>query len=194
MSSTQLIAQKKHRYRQSGGKSLIEIRIKTAQQLFDARDPAPFRERDLDDDFVDYIVSAAREAKRKTPLKILIYIEEAESADLPRQSIQEAITTFFAYQTDRQHNDLKSFMRRAQVFLVIGLGILATCLGLVQNFFKPGEYGALGILREGLVIFGWVSIWKPLELILYDWYPLYEKLRFNRKLLRSEIEIKFDAK
>ena len=43
------------RYRTSGDKSLIEVRVKNAQQLFDVRDPAPFRERDLDDDFVEYI-------------------------------------------------------------------------------------------------------------------------------------------
>ena len=126
-------AKKKERYRQLGGKRLIEIRIKSAQQLFDARDPAPFRERDLDDDFVEYVVSAARESKRKTPLKLLIHIEDGETADLPTQSIQEAITAFFAYQTDRQSSDLRSFLRRAEVFLLIGLTILAICLGVAQN-------------------------------------------------------------
>jgi hypothetical protein len=39
------------------------------------------------------------------------------------------------------------------------------------------------------VIFGWVSIWKPIELLLFDWYPLVEKLRLYRKVLETEIDI-----
>jgi len=35
---------------------------KSARQLFDMRDPSPFRERDLDDDAVEYLLlSSARE-------------------------------------------------------------------------------------------------------------------------------------
>lgn len=185
---------KKHRYRLSEGKRWIEVRVKTAKQLFDSRDPAPFRERDLDDDFVEYIISAARECPRVTPLKIVIHIEEAETLELPMDSIRDAIHTFLTYQADRQNGDLKSFMKRAQVFLAIGLSVLALCLAVAQNIPKLEPPGVFGILREGVVIFGWVSIWKPLELILYDWYPFYEKLRFYRKLLASEIQIQFLAK
>jgi hypothetical protein len=117
-----------------------------------------------------------------------------EKADLPLDSVRDAINTFLTYQADRQHGDLKSFIKRAQVFFAIGVSILAVCLAVAQNIPKLEPPGVFGILREGVVIFGWVSIWKPLEVILYDWYPLYEKLRFYRKLLASEIQIKFLAK
>ncbi len=183
-----------HRYRLSEGKHWIEVRVKTAQQLFDSRDPAPFHVRDLDDDFVEYIISAARECPRAIPLKIVIYIDEAEKIELPLDSIRDAIHTFLTYQADRQNGDLKSFMKRAQVFLMIGLAILAICLAISQNIPKLQPPGVFGIFREGIIIFGWVSIWKPLELILYDWYPFYEKLRFYRKLLVSEIQIQFLTK
>ena len=37
------------------------------------------------------------------------------------------------------------------------------------------------LLRESLVIGGWVAMWRPLEIYLYDWWPrrigrIYEKL------------------
>lgn len=51
---------RKHRYKHAEGKRWIEVRVKSSQQLFDARDPAPFRDRDLDDDFIEYILSSAR--------------------------------------------------------------------------------------------------------------------------------------
>jgi hypothetical protein len=184
-------ARKKSRYRHIEGKRWIEVRVKSAQQLFDSRDPAPFRERDLDDDFVEYIVSSAREFSYSTPLKIVIYIEDNEAKDLPKASIREAIHSYLTYQIDLQRGNLKTFMKRSQVYLLIGILVLFICLTFSQRVQVPINQGPIDILREGLIIFGWVSMWKPIELILYDWYPLFEKLRFFKKLLATEIDIRF---
>ena len=40
------------RYRIEGDQICIDIRLRSARQLFDGRDPAPFRERDLDQNAV----------------------------------------------------------------------------------------------------------------------------------------------
>ncbi len=184
-------SKKKHRYKHAEGKRWIEVRVRSVQQLFDARDPAPFRDRDLDDDFVEYIVSSVSEFPLSAPLKLVIYVDEKEAKDLPKDSVREAIRSYFAYRIDMQKKELRKFLKRAQVFLAIGLLVLAACLGLAQNIKVPTPPGALGILKEGIVIFGWVSIWKPIELVLFDWYPIYEKVRLNRKLLGMEIDIHY---
>lgn len=98
---------KKHRYKHAEGKRWIEVRVKSSQQLFDARDPAPFRERDLDDDFVEYILSSVREFAISSSLKIVIYVEENESKDLPKDSIREAIRSYFAYKIDLQRGGIR---------------------------------------------------------------------------------------
>jgi len=43
------------------GRSRIDIKVTQSRQLFDFRDPAPFRERDLDDEAVEYLLASARE-------------------------------------------------------------------------------------------------------------------------------------
>ena len=43
------------------------------------------------------------------------------------------------------------------------------------------------ILREGLVIIGWVAIWRPLEVLLYDWWPLSQKRRLLQRLFESRL-------
>lgn len=184
---------RKSRYKHVEGKRWIEVRVRSAQQLFDARDPAPFHERDLDDDFVEYIVSSAKELSLSSALKIVIYIEDREMRDLSKEVIREAIRDYFIYQSELRRTELAGFLKRAQLFFVIGLLILAACLGVAQSLTVPAPPGAIGILREGIVIFGWVSIWKPIELILFDWYPLFETLRFHKKLLATEIDIRFEA-
>lgn len=184
---------KKHRYKHAEGKHWIEVRVKNTLQLFDARDPAPFRERDLDDDFVEYIVTSAKEFPLATPLRIVIYIQEGETKDLTQDAIREAIRSFLAYRIDVQRGGLKRFAKRAQWSLLIGLTMLAVCLGIAQSLTVPTPPGAMGIVRDGIVIFGWVSIWKPIELVLFDWYPQFEHLRFYKKLLETEIDIRFAA-
>ncbi|MDI1229171.1 MAG: hypothetical protein PSY14_15940 [bacterium] len=186
-------AKRKPRYKHSEGKHWIEVRVKSPFQLFDSRDPAPFRDRDLDDDFVEYIMSAAREFSISAPLKVLIHIEAPETKDLPRTAIREAIKVYLAYRIELQRGELKHFLKMAQLFGLAGLLFLGVCVGVAQSLTVPVPPGPIGILREGIIIFGWVSIWKPIELVLFDWYPLFEKLNFYKKLLKTEIEVQFAA-
>ena len=44
------------------------------------------------------------------------------------------------------------------------------------------------LLDEGLIIIGWVALWRPAELITYDWIPLIRPLNLQRKL--SELTVK----
>lgn len=184
---------KKHRYKHSGGKRWVEVRIKNPLQLFDARDPSPFRERDLDDDFVEYINASANEFSPSIPLKVVIYIQEKETKELPKDSILEAIRSYYLYQIDLKKSELKAFAKRAQLFLLIGLTILILSVTIAGNLNLEHFPGLHGVLKEGFLIFGWVSFWRPIELILFDWYPLYEKISFYKKLLATEIEVIFEA-
>jgi hypothetical protein len=181
------------RYRQAEGKRWIEVRIKSPQQLFDARDPAPFLIRDLDDDFVEYILSSAREIPFAAPVKIVIYVGDPEGVDLNKEAVREAIRSYLSYQIELQRGALRQFARRAQFFLVMGVAFLAACLFVAQKIGNPTSFVPLSILREGVVILGWVSVWKPIELILFDWYPLYEKLRLYRKLMQADLDVRFAA-
>lgn len=182
---------KKNRYKLADGKHWIEVRIHSPQQLFDARDPAPFRERDLDDDFVEYILASAREVSARGPLKIAIHIEEPEKDPLSRTVIKESIHEFFSYKIELQRSELRAFLRRSQIGLIFGLATLFIFLASAQRIPISPIPNNWNILREGLVIFGWVSVWKPIELILFGWYPLFEILRIYQRLLEAEIDVRF---
>lgn len=184
---------KKQRYRKVGEKHLIEVRVNTGLQLFDARDPAPFRARDLDDDFTEYIVTSADEFSAKTPLKIMIYVREKMDKEIDRDAIMEAIHSWLSYQIDLKRIQLQKLFKTAQLFLGIGLISLITCLSLANLLHSAETLDAVKIAKEGLIIFGWVSMWKPFELILFDWYPAFDRIRLFRKLLETEIEVVFEA-
>ncbi len=53
----------------------IEVHVTELQQLFNAIDPAPFRERDLDPNAEEFIVGWAREAPRDSGLELAVYVD-----------------------------------------------------------------------------------------------------------------------
>jgi len=52
-----------------------------------------------------------------------------------------------------------------------------------------GETQWAFLLRESLLIGGWVAMWKPLEIFLYDWWPILGKRRIQDRLSRIQVRI-----
>jgi len=179
------------RYKKINGKDTIEIRVNSVLQLFDARDPAPFRDRDIDDDFAEYIVSSTEELAYKKPLRISVLI--AQKSEIATDAIVEAIRTYFQYQVELERLKLSKSRRMARTFLFVGIFILMACL-LASKSLESANISFLSqAMREGIVIFGWVSLWRPIELLLFDWYPIYDRIRNFRRIVDSEIQAVFDV-
>jgi len=49
---------------------------------------------------------------------------------------------------------------------------------------EPGD----AILSEGLLILGWVAMWKPVEIFLYDWWPDLDRRRLFERIAHIQIE------
>jgi hypothetical protein len=47
-----------------------------------------------------------------------------------------------------------------------------------------GRLGA--VLHESLVIGGWVAMRRPLEIFLYDWWPVRREVKLYRRLARMQ--------
>jgi hypothetical protein len=46
-----------------------------------------------------------------------------------------------------------------------------------------------GVVGEGLVIVGWVANWRPIEIFLYEWWPMSRRRRLYERLAIAELEI-----
>jgi hypothetical protein len=58
----------------------IEVRIAEISQLFDSLDPFPFRDKDLDKEAEEFIVSWARELPVDQPLKIVVHLPQSQAS------------------------------------------------------------------------------------------------------------------
>jgi hypothetical protein len=166
----------------------IEIRVDDATQLFNTLDPFPFRERDLDREAEDFIVGWARELPRDRPLEIAVHLprHEAES----EKALQDALSSYFRYRAEMAGRDLHELFRVGRLSLVIGLAVLAACtLARALLHRGLGEAGVLGFLNEGLLIVGWVANWRPIQIFLYDWWPLRRRRNLYDRLAAARVTL-----
>lgn len=178
-----------HRYRWEGGVVCIDLRLRAERQLFDARDPAPFRERDLDAEAVAWILQSMEELPKGAPAKIVIQLRERSPGDLEPEALREAVRAHFQWEIERLRRKRQGDRREGAFFMLLALPVLALCLALAVASKRIPEPGLATFMGEGLPIVGWVAMWRPLELLLYDGWPVRRRIRLCERVLASEIEV-----
>ncbi len=180
------------RYLRENGQVIIEVAVKKTWQLFNERDPAPSRARDLDENFVTYVVSSVEEFPLKTPMKLKIIVAEETPQEINNEDLYAAIRAHFIYAARLSQGKMRKRLRVGRYFLVVGLLVLFACLGIAQLIIsKHNDTGLAVIAREGFTIIGWVAMWRPIEVFLYDWFPLREKKLYLEKIATLDIDLSF---
>ncbi len=167
----------------------IEIRIRNLSQLFDSRDPSPFLAKDLDDDAQQYIVASAGESSSRLPLALAIHLTEpVESPEVTRDA-GEAIREHFKRQSGFTSLRLRELLHDGWISLAIGLTFLSLALAASATLAQWTEaHPWLNVFREGLIICGWVAMWHPLQILLYDWWPILGDRRMFDRLARMPVQ------
>lgn len=177
-------------YRIENGFRLIEINLREIRQLFNSLDPAPFHEQDLDAAAEEYIVGAVRELGLHEPNKLIVYLPQPACADVDAAGLPAAIQHYFAYRAAHVASELKQTLRFGAVSLAIGFAFLFLCLTLRQVSSVVISGAAAQIFAEGLLIVGWVALWRPLEVFLYEWWPIRYRQRLFDYLASMPVEVR----
>lgn len=176
-------------YRQENGFYLIEIRLNKLDQIFNSLDPSPFIEREIDRNAKNYIVESLQELPINSKVKVLLYISHALDLDA-KKMVSEAIHNYFDYCYDGKVKELRQLFRTGRISLAIALVFLGTCITIDSLISSLFDGTIAKILHEGLFIVGWVAMWRPIQIFLYDWVPIYRDQTTFRKLSKVPIEIR----
>lgn len=171
----------------------IQVRIHELRQLFNSIDPSPFRERDLDPNCEEFIVSWARELPPERPVRVEIRIDRDRPTPTLLADIAPAVRSHFARAASLQELRRRRTLREGRISLLIGLVALVLCMGAAT--LVPTE--ALGpsgeIVRESFIIAGWVVMWHPLEVLLYGIWPVVRERRLLERLAAAEVALTLPA-
>lgn len=169
---------------------VIEVRVPELARLFNAIDPSPLYERDLDAGAEEFIVGWAREAPGSATLALLVHVDRATPRLQEEALARDSIHAFFGSRAARSRRQLRTLLSLGRTSLMIGIAALAGFIAVGDLVAWASGGSRMGeIVRESLMIGGWVAMWRPLEIFLYDWWPIRAEIRLYDRLAVMPIRI-----
>lgn len=174
-------------YPAEGEYRLLTIKLREARLLFNTFDPAPYRTRELAAEAGAWLFDGARELPGAR-LKIVVYLPHTDP-HIHTDDMSAAIRHYFYYRGMKYRQQLRHLFRIGRQSLLIGLLFLVAC-DLVARYVLAGDAGHLGLARTGVSILGWVAMWKPVEIFLYEWWPLRQNSNTCDMLMSAPVEVR----
>ena len=174
------------------GCEVIEVRVGELRQLFNAIDPSPFHDRDLDPKAESFIVGWGSDVPPKAPLALVVHLDRQAGADHESAALRDAIHEFFTRRARETTRRLRDLFHRGRLSLVIALAFLAVALAIGEQVARHfPDSRVAGLVREGVLIVGWVAMWRPIEIFLYDWWPIRAERRLFERLAVMPVRIEY---
>ena len=171
----------------------IVLHLDSVDQLVEPSANSPFLKRRLREDAEEFIVESATALPRKAAAKLVVLLPEDEGVEVA--TVADAVHQHFTCRRVEAEKELSRTIGWGWRSLLIGLVFLSLVIALaevIRRFLPPGNFSS--VIQIGLSILAWVALWRPGELLLYEWYPFRRDARIFRKLEQAEIQLGIRAK
>ena len=124
-------------------------------------------------------------------LELLVHLEEQRSEppeDL-NSIVGEAVANPFTYRADSKHREHRALMARGRRSLVLGLVFFGAAIAIANAIVKGEGLPLVELTRETVLIGGWVALWRPLEIFVYDSWDVRRQEREFRRLARMKVRV-----
>jgi hypothetical protein len=168
----------------------LDLHLAELRQLFNSMDAAPFRERDLDPVAEQFIVEWAREARPDAALALTVHLSRVAAVDGELSILRDAVRDYFALAAAAARRRLKRLFRTGRWNLVVGIAFVALAIyvgDLVGGLVGRYQYGRL--IEDSMAIGAWVALWRPIEIFLYDWWPIRAEARLYDRLSAMQVDV-----
>ncbi|MDP1682023.1 MAG: hypothetical protein Q8L39_09655 [Burkholderiales bacterium] len=168
----------------------LSLQVREIAQLFNSMDPTPFLNKDLDPEAETFIETWASGFAPGSDFHITIHVEQWPLDGDPSEMLTGAIHNHFSYKAVRKRSALKHFLRQGRMSMVIGIVFVTLCLLAADGIGKLDiQTVHHTIARESLTIVGWVAMWRPIQVFLYDWWPLQRQIRLYKALGNAHVRV-----
>lgn len=102
--------------------------------------------------------------------------------------VSQALRHAFAQERTKVEDELRRTVRAGTIALLVAAAVLVFLEALVEGIQALASASRfLRALQEGLIIIGWVLLWKPAELLIFDQLTLRRDRALWRRLEQAEI-------
>jgi hypothetical protein len=169
--------------RDAGQPGVLNLYLADSRQLFNSMDPAPFHQRDLDPSAAAYILDWAREAPGGETLRLVLHVGSGSTTDEDAAMLRKSVHDHFQRRALATRRQLQQLFRLGRYSLLIALVFLGLVIVVGESIASLiSRESIVALIQDSLVIGGWVALWRPLEIFLYDWWPIRAEAKLFERL------------
>lgn len=173
------------RTRDELNESPIQVRVATVEGIFNPMDPSPLEERSLNQEVADWIEEWAEDFDKDHPITVEIHVADGRFAGR-EHAIVNGLHNHFEYRAWQAARQLRKLLREGRISLLIGICAI-TGFNLLSKAIRSSSNPVVQVIHDGLSVLGWVSMWKPMEIFLYEWWPIRREKRACRRLAEATV-------
>lgn len=163
------------------------MNVRWVDDVFDARDAAPLRDRALHPEFLAYVMSAMDERGGRAPVNLALVVDKRLRLDARgRKELAAHVRAQLVRQRAQLRVRLSENFRAGRVTLLLGLVVLSVFVAL-SHAAGQSTNDLAQTFQEGFLIIGTVALWRPVEILLYEWWPVAVDHRKLSRLLSGTI-------
>jgi hypothetical protein len=169
----------------------MRLTVDRLGDLFESLDPAPHPERDLDPHAEQFLVSWAEDIAHDLPLRLTVHVTQWPLEPGTSTQVEQAVRHHFQELERQMRQQIRALLREGRMALAIGAGFLVLCVTAGNALAELLQGTAWSdIVRETFSIGGWVAMWRPMQIYLYDWWPLKSRQRLYRRMSRMTVRLR----
>ena len=166
----------------------LNIDIKNIDDLLKSNGSIASIEESLSKSIEEYLFKAVKGYPTSQKIKLLIIIKDSQR-QWNDEEIASLVHSHFCYKVKETRIYLKEQFRQWGINFFIGILFLILCLIIGGILDKFTYIGMIKIIKESLLIIGWVALWEPVSFILFGWRVINRDKNYYKKLCNVPIEI-----
>jgi len=174
---------KLYNFEQESNTYFIEVSLDDYDDVYDDWDPSPFKKRDIEDEFNDFIVDSSEDIPFSFKVGIVLYLPKSKMDTQKETTLISAYKNYYHYTMERVRKGTMNMHRKTLSYLFLSLILLS-----VGYFFAwDSEAVVLKVLQEGIFIGGWVFLWEFFTNIFITTRELQNEFKLFKRLFDAEI-------
>jgi hypothetical protein len=162
----------------------IEISLDKYEDIYNEWDPTPFKKRDIEEEFIQYVIDSSTDIPMKYNLDLELYLPEKKKDETKEKNAKAAIKSYFNYLLDRNKRTLKTAVARCLRSAFIGIVLLT----VYYVSLRDSSNGLARVFIEGISILGWVALWDVGEELLLNIVKTWNKRRNLKRISKAKVE------
>ena len=166
----------------------IDVPVGRIAELFEDFDSAAsYVKKDLDQDFVEYLIESVREIGRYDfviRINLPVAVEEKH-----RKRVRKSIKSYFRYLELLERRNLRKLLWKSFLLIFLGMFLLGLSEVLHANMANAKDV-IVEILSEGVTVAAWVSLWQAFAGLIFELTGIIGDIRIFRRIASREVVFK----